>query len=194
MSDEELQADLDAWAMGEAASDDPEALEPPRDVDQAERLLRARAGMLRELGRLEQFAERQIREIAAWRDDRTSGLRRRLAGVEKILEQWFRAVNRDEPKRKTEKLPHGTVKLRERPYSVEVTDEEALRGWLWSNRPDLLDITVKPKAGQVKAAFEPGPVVSEHEDVVWHAVMAPEGEVVPGIVLTKPTADKFSVD
>jgi phage host-nuclease inhibitor protein Gam len=194
-TEDELYDELDAWIAGDAGDPSEAAadLEPPEDAAQAERLLRGRWRLQEDERKVSDVAKAEKAKVEEWAQDRLSGIRRRIVQIDRLLEGWMRAVARDNPKRKTEKLPHGTLKLRGTQYSIEPTDDETVLAWVKANRPDLVRVKEEPKLGELKAACKPGSVVSEHEGVKWYAVVAEGGEVVPGVVRVKADEDKFSV-
>lgn len=133
MDANELHDDLDAYVLGDdelEAGDEP--TEAPPDADRANSLLRVLRGVEREARRIDMLATQEITRIESWRSDRLAGLDRRHVSLSKALEQWMRAVNRVTPKRKTEKLPNGTLSLRAPRGKVVVTDEAKFVEW-WRN-------------------------------------------------------------
>lgn len=113
----DLQNDLDAYVLGDEEAFGPEPhddyqVQAPPDADAANGMLRRLRGIAREVRTIDALADQEVHRIEAWRADRKSGLTKRAAAIEKALEQWMRAVNRLNPKRKSESLPNGKVALR----------------------------------------------------------------------------------
>lgn len=136
MTNDELLDDLDAYMLGDDELEPPaddETIPPPPDAEHADALARVLRGVEREQRRIEMLATQEISRITAWRDDRLSGLNRRHASISSALEGWMRAVNRLNPKRKTEHLPHAKVSLRAPRRSTVVTDAAAFVDW-WRER------------------------------------------------------------
>lgn len=170
MSD--LQDELDAYVLGDdefdAAGD--ETVEPPPDAEHANRLLRAVRALDRQADEIERVSRDEIERISAWRDDRLAGLLRRRSSIERALDAYMRALNRLNPKRKTEKFPNGTLRLRAPRTSVDVYDTAAFSKW-WRER----------------VRFEVGEFIVEHlSDPGAHNVEALTAEVVELVLSRSP--------
>lgn len=133
MRPDELHDDLDAYLLGDDdLSGDVDEIEPPPDADRANALLRVLRGVEREARKIDMLATQEIERISSWRSDRLAGLERRRDAIAGALEGWMRAVNRDNPKRKTETLPNGKLTLRAARRRVEIVDRDAFLQW-WRN-------------------------------------------------------------
>jgi hypothetical protein len=79
------------------------------------------------------------------------------AHLDFLLEEYHRKILAENPKRKTIKLPHGTLELRKQPDEWAI-DEEILVPWLMENRPELVVVPPPPKPkpdrNGIKKAFE----------------------------------------
>lgn len=192
---DELLDDLAAYmADGEDLPHDPDAtIEPPRDADQANAMLRVVQRLGQQRDEIVRLAQAEKAQIDAWAADRTSGLDRRITLIEVALEGWARAVNRETPKRKTLSFPHGTLRLRPGRPSVSVVDEASFVAWALANDRDLL--SVKPARAEIKRRLVVG---HEHEvegepPMVTLAALTGDGEIVPGVVFERPRADGFTL-
>jgi hypothetical protein len=219
---DDLEDDLASFEPGDEGVEDVPEVEPPADAAHVNRLLGAYHRLARKVADRMLFADDEVKRIRQWEKDRNAGLLRRMESIEGVLEGWMRAVAADDPKVRTESLPNGTLRLRAAQYRVEVTDEAELRSWLWTHRPDLLKITVEPKAGDVKAAtatatdaktrakqeaerpYRVGPEVSRPKTrtaeeaargaETWFAVVTGDGEVVPGVAMARADKPTFKVE
>lgn len=162
----ELADDLDAFVLGDddAWPDVDEALEPPPDADRANAMLRVLRGVEREVEKIDALAAAEVARIEAWRHDRVTGLVKRREQVTAALEQWMRAVNRLNPKRKSEQLPNGKLQLRKPSAgTVEVHDLDAFVAW---HRDDRLLIVREYLRTLVESHASTGGIVEELDDVV----------------------------
>lgn len=206
-SEDEVYDELSAFMAGEAAVDSAAAdLPPAADAEQANAYLRARQRLLGDAARVAAVVDAEVKRLFAFREDRMAGINERVAHLERLLEGWMRAVNADDPRRKTEVLPNGELRLRGPAWRVEVTDEAALVAWLWANDPGLLDVKFPPKVGELKGrvATDPakhadrpfrlaGAPVGESDVEAWWEVVTGDGEAIPGVRLAKERRDRFSV-
>lgn len=139
---DDLQNDLDAYVLGDVDAqpvDADEAFEAPPDAEQANGMLRRLRGIEREVARINALADSEVRRIEEWRSDRTHGLTKRATAIEAALEQWWRAVNRVNPTRKSESLPNGKVALRSAGAGkVEITNPAAFETWWRQERSEAL--------------------------------------------------------
>lgn len=227
----DLQDDLDAYVLSDeeldaaerASHNDDEAIEPPTDADKANGMLRQLRGIARELRRIDMLAEQEIARISSWRNDRSFGLNRRRSMIEAALEAWMRAVNRVQPKRKSEALPNGTVKLRAGKRSVAITDPGAFLTWWRADTtmrvakelhdlgvtdadtfaPELVEIVLsrsplvklqpEPSKTGIGEAGTEGDELPAKDDDVKLRAVVIDGEIVPGVAFSKPAADTFGV-
>lgn len=125
-----LARELDDYVVADYdLPEDDEPIEAPPDADVANAMMRRRRRLLAEGSEVEQVAAAEIARITAWRDDRAAGIERQIARLDAALEQWTRAVNRLDPKRKTIKLPNGEAKLRASRERVVVADPTRFGLW-----------------------------------------------------------------
>jgi phage host-nuclease inhibitor protein Gam len=123
---EDFMADVEADAEA-GGVDIP--VEPPADADRANAMLRLVRRLEREAKEIEVLAGREAERIRAWRDDRLSGIDRRVGSLTDAVEQWARAVNRYDPTRKTLHLPNGVLKLRAGATRCVIVDPEEFMAW-----------------------------------------------------------------
>lgn len=133
MNEDDLYADLAAFmadGLDVAEGDDGSiAVEAPPDADRANMLLRVLRHLHAEAASVEEVFSAEVMRLEAWRADRVRGIDRRIAAIQQALEGYMRALHRDDPKRKSYKLPNGTLKLRAARNQVLVTDADALLAW-----------------------------------------------------------------
>lgn len=91
-------------------------------------------------------AEKEVQIIKNWALNKNHGLQVKIDWMEKKLEAYVR-----ERKVKTIDLAHGTLKVRQKPEKVEITDLEL---FLKNARPEMLTVVpecVKPDLTKIKA-------------------------------------------
>ncbi len=220
----DLHDDLDAYVLGDDDMDldADETIPPPRDAEHANRLLRVVRGLDREAEEIERVARDEMRRIESWRDDRLTGLVKRRAAVANVLADYVRALNRENPKRKTVKFPNGTLALRAPRASVDVTDRAKFDTWWRENVRsevaqyvrdvlDVDDVDESKIAEIVELVLSRSPLVSVKvepsksglaqlakgpaigDDVPDAHALLVDGEPVPGVALVQPTVDAFSL-
>lgn len=219
---DELHDDLDAYLLGDDELGDVETeIEPPPDADRANVLLRVLRGVERESRQIEMLATQEIERIERWRSDRQAGLQRRQEQLVSALEQWMRAVNRLNPKRKTETLPNGKLTLRAARRRVEIVDRDAFLLW-WRNdarmtvtqylaaqleRDDMTLDEIVAEAVELVLSRSPLVAVKIEPNKTGIAeagvegpsvddercVVVVDGEQLPGIEFVRPTVDTFGV-
>lgn len=202
MNDDELRADLDAWMEEdqephETAFDDWEDREPEQLPDEAavNRTLRRRTRLVREMERVVAIAEDEARQRREWVEDRCSGITRQLEWIDRGLAGYMRQL-KAATKRKSLPLPAGTLKLTAPGQaSLVVDDLEAFVAWVDADadRAVFLKREPKPVAAMVKDATALGRKLRTEGDRDVFEVVDEAGEVVPGVTMTKPSEDRFSV-
>lgn len=190
-----LEQQLDEWLEGalDELGDD-----PPRDQEQADRLLRAAAATMRRLSAIEELADRRIAEIMDWRDGETAPLNQRMLWLEKRLRQWALAEN-ERTGRKTWKLPAGDLKVRPRRPRTIVTADDPIKvagHWRLLGLESAVHTTTTLMASEVKKRVEPGDLVAgypapdgyeaRYAMVAIRDAADPDMVPVPGVVLLVP--------
>lgn len=212
LSQTDLDDLLDEWlAGGETELAD----EPPKDVEQADRLAWALRKVDQRVAEVDDVVQRRVDALTVWRDQQLDQLHARRADLERLIEGWARAQHALDKSRKTWKLPSGMIpKLRERQARAvligkgDVAGVQAITG-PGMLPPDAIKVERSVRPGVVKDATEPGEVIKDHPDVPegyeareavgWFDFGGPEAvrRVVPGIVLlvpkTGPAGEQFSI-
>lgn len=205
---DDLLEDLDAY-VGQLDTE-PEA--PTMDDDLANRLLRRIRRQEITRGEVAAVAKAERDRIDAWERNRLEKIAGDVEGMERVLDGYMRAV-KERRKLKTLKLPNGELRIRPARTSTEIIDADAARAWLLERATTaaeldpatvaqvlaaltgekMLRVSIEPAKGEIGKATEAGPVKSEHEDLVHLvAVLAGEGEAVPGVLIERPTREAFS--
>jgi hypothetical protein len=193
-----------------AVEEELEGLEPaPIDAAgekataQAALYMRAIRALDREAARIEadyrelrRPLDEDLRALDEWRDDRLHGLRRRREQLEDLLKQFGRAYKTrfgQAPKR----LAFGKVTLTPPRDSLEVVDEEAFVDWAeGTDRIGLVSYKKTADKEAIKAALKPAgeaEVPEPDPSRRYRALATPDGEPVPGVVLSTPREDSASV-
>lgn len=95
----------------------------------------------------------------------------RIAWHEEPVEALHLALLRDDPKRKSIELPHGTSKIRvSKTRRLEFTDQPATIAWAEANYPEILGRTINVTGVKHVATITEAGVVID-----------PNGEIVPGV-------------
>ena len=166
---------------------DPEAPAPTLDgIEQVNRALARIARIEHRLHQYQGIARQEIKRITDWLNEVSQPLLNEIEWREYGVEQWMRA-HHDETGVKTEKLPHGTLKLIQGRPRVEPVSEDP--------DPRFTRTTKAWDKAALSKACEPGPEVDEYdapEGFVAHVPVTSDGEVVAGAVLLVPTRPSFS--
>ena len=119
-------------------------------------------------------AQAEIDRINNWMESENGKLDQEIQFFEALLESYFYRLREEDPKLKSLKLPHGTLKLRKQQPKFEY-DEDKLLPWVKENLVSALVIKESVSKTTVK-------------DYIKET-----GEVVPGVeVEVRP--EKFSIE
>lgn len=144
-------------------------------IEKAEWCMRKLSRLASEDADDEAVAQREIDRINAWLEARKSPRARSREFFEGLLIDYHNRLLRDDPRAKTVKLPHGTLKSRKLPESFEY-DMEAVVSWAKENgRTEFIRVKEEVVKDEVKRAVK--------ED----------GEKVPGVTVL-PAGIKFYVE
>ena len=142
--------------------------------DQAAWALRKMSRIKAEIEENNRVAQAEIDLIVSWRDEENEKLERSISFFESLLHEFFLSQRESDPKLKTMKLPHGTLKMRKQQPQYEY-DEEILLSWAKENLPEAVVI---------KESVAKTPVKKHIQET---------GELVPGVtIIERP--EKFSVE
>ena len=142
--------------------------------DQAAWALRKMSKIKAEIEENNKVAQAEIERITAWRDEENEKLERSISFFESLLHEFFLSQRESDPKLKTMKLPHGTLKMRAQQPQYEY-DEEILLSWAKENLPEA--VVIKESVAKT--------LVKKH--------IQETGEMVPGVTITE-RPEKFSVE
>lgn len=169
--------------------------------DRANRLLHARAKILRTMREAGEAADLELERIQAWRADRLHGMQRQVEWLDTQLESYARARHKDGGSA-TLNLPGGKLvltKQRERTEIVDVANVDEIE----QITPTIVTTTKRVTATSVNEALEAetltvGSLVG-HDDEGrerWSIVDPETGTIVPGvykIVVNDKTPKTFKV-
>lgn len=156
-----------------------------KDKEQAAWAMRKLHRIEVEKAEVQKIAQAEIDRIREWERGEVEQIEKQAEFFRGLLEEYHRAVISENPKAKTIKLPHGTLKLRTQQPAWKYEDEELLK-WLKQNRPELVKRKVieNPDKAQLKKIVQ----------VVNGRAVDPEsGEVIPGVEIEE-REPKFSVE
>lgn len=201
MGDDDLHDELDAWLADDEhewtpPDDDEAAPLDLRDERQVNAMLRKRARLVAERDRISEFVAAQVQAMREFENDRCAGISRQLRWLDRGLEQFARATL-PALKRKSLPLPDGTLKLTAPGQaSLVVNDVERFVAWVDADtdmRGEFVKREPKPVAAAIKLACSIGPKLTSVDGVDSFAVLDAEGNSIPGVVMTKPSQDRFGV-
>jgi hypothetical protein len=172
-------------AMSVNLIDTVESFGIPEDQEQRERFRiedkSQAAWALRKMSRIQaemdeniMTAQAEIERITGWRDSENEKLERSVSFFEGLLYEYFMDLREEDPKLKTMKLPHGSLKMRAQQPQYEY-DETQLLPWAKENLPDAV---------VVKESVAKTPVKKHIQET---------GEMVPGVQMVE-RPEKFSVE
>ena len=121
-----------------------------------------------------QAAQAEIERITAWRNEENEKLQRSVSFFESLLHEYFMQLREDDPKLKTVKLPHGSLKMRKQQPDFIYNEDELLE---WAK-------VFMPEVVVVKETVSKNPVKKHIRET---------GEMVPGVTITE-RPEKFSVE
>lgn len=177
-----MSALVDAWGLIDEhlAEYDPAELVGEFDnTDLVNRMLRARARLVRTAEACRAAADAERARIDEWLERQLSGCDTSFLDMQ--LQSYHEARLARDPKVKTIKLPNGTLSARTQ--QVWSFDDETFLGWAQARRTDL----VRTKVEVDKAAAKKALVVNDEGRVLDATV----GEFVEGVSVATET--RFSV-
>ncbi len=119
-------------------------------------------------------AQAEIDRIAVWRNEENEKLQRSVSFFESLLHEYFMQLREDDPKLKTMKLPHGSLKMRAQQPDFIYNEDELLE---WAK-------VFMPEVVVVKETVSKNPVKKHIRET---------GEMVPGVTITE-RPEKFIVE
>lgn len=152
--------------------------------EQAVWALRKIAAVERARKEAQDAANAEVGRISRWLDDEELRANQARKHLDYLLEQYHRTQLAENPKAKTIKLPHGTLRFRSQQPQF-TRDDAVIKKWAAEDMPEVL-VAQEPKLDwtRLKKAL----VI---QDGV--AIIADTGELVPGVeVEVRP--DKFTVE
>ena len=152
--------------------------------EQAIWALRKIAAVERSRQEVQDAANAEVGRISRWLDDEELRANQARKHLDYLLEQYHRAHMTSNPKAKTIKLPHGTLKIRaQQPQFIR--DDTAIKEWATDNMPEVL----VPQESKLNwTGLKEALAIKDGV-----AIIADTGEVVRGVhVEERP--DKFSVE
>jgi phage host-nuclease inhibitor protein Gam len=144
------------------------------DKSQAAWALRKMSKIKAEMDENIMTAQAEIERIVGWRDGENEKLQRSVAFFESLLHEYFMQLREDDPKLKTMKLPHGSLKMRAQQPDFIYNEDELLE---WAK-------VFMPEVVVVKETVSKNPVKKHIRET---------GEMVPGVTITE-RPEKFIVE
>lgn len=196
--------DLDEWLAQRAAEIDNE----PDDLAPIDRALGVCRYLDRQRAEIEATYASRVAELATWRDQRFAVLDNRRTRIAAQLEGWARAMHeRSGGRVKTWKLANGTIEIRAADDVVHFEENAAktgrriaAAGW-----PSMVVDKVEASKTRISTQLDDrddlvlGPAIVGYElpkdrhDYTAHPIIAETGEVIPGVVVLRPSRPRFNL-
>jgi hypothetical protein len=97
----------------------------------------------------QEMADAEIQRIREWLESENSELQSSITFFESKLAEYMQKENAQDPKCRSIKLPHGTIRLRKMPLKWEFDDDKTIT-YLEQNYPDMIQIIKKYDKSKVK--------------------------------------------
>lgn len=175
MQSEEARASLDEWVAP-----------PPPPVDSgfvieneagADWAIRKIAQKRRQMAAHQELHDQEAARLNSWLAEVNGPLESDTASLEAALSDYHRRVLADDEKRKTIKLPGGTLKSKKTPDKVEVDPDEFLP-WAKKEHPELVRTKEEPNKVELKKLLVPDAPDGK-------AVDQTTGEIIPGVAIER---------
>lgn len=141
------------------------------NLEQAEWCLRQISRLKAKQAEIEKLAQAEIEKINAWKERETSKITGSISFFEGLLKDYHRRVLEEDPRRKTIKLPSGSLEARKTQPEFRRNEDELLP-WVEANRPQYVI---------VKKSVDWANLKKELDFVNGRAFDPETGEAVPGI-------------
>lgn len=177
MQSEEARASLDEWV---APPPPPPAGDSGFVIDDdaaADWAIRKIAQKRRQVAAHQELHDQEAGRLASWLAEVNGPLESDAASLEAALGDYHRRVLSNDEKRKTIKLPGGTLKSKKTPDKVEVDPDEFLP-WAKKDHPELVRVKEEPNKVALKKLLVPDAPDGK-------AVDQSTGEVIPGVVIER---------
>lgn len=142
--------------------------------DQAIWALRKIAQKKKEQKENQEAARIETSRIMDWLTGENDNLDKECSFFEFLLREYFNTLRQDDPKLKTLKLPHGSLKMRAQQPEFAY-DDDLLLPWAKDNLPEAVVVKESTSKTMIKDYLKE------------------TGEVIPGVTVT-PRPEKFSVE
>lgn len=190
---EQIDAELDAYIVGDLADEYDPDVEPRTlaDIADADRALWHLRRIEVDMARHERLFDHRIRQLEQRREDVLGVMRRQHEWWSRRVELWARA-HASEVGSKTIKLPAGTVSFRTGQHRIETVTKEPA-----DTAPAEFVRTKREWDKQaIKAATGPGPIADDYpapEGFVAHYAVTADGEVIGDVVRLVPVQDAVTI-
>ncbi len=126
------------------------------------------------------LAQAEIEKIESWEQQENDKVQQSIDYFQGLLAQYAMKKREEDPKFKSQKLPHGNIGFRKKPAKWNYDDNTLLETLKSNNMTDFINVTEKPNKSTIKKAFQ----------VVNGKVVNPEtGEYIDGITVEEQGKD-----
>lgn len=190
---ETIDAELDAWMIGDLADDYQPDTEPRTlaTIDEADRALRRVARLETDIGRHERLFDSRIAQMQERKAEILGVLERERQWWMTAAERWARA-HAAETGSKTIKLPSGQIAFRQGRQRIEQLTKEPAE----TVADEFVRVTRTWAKDAITKATMPGPVaedVDAPEGYVAHYAVTADGEILGDVVRLVPVQDTCAI-
>ena len=186
MSD--LAESLEEWMQSSSPVEDRFKIE---DDGGAEWALRRLAKLEERARGVKLLAEEEREKLKMWEESELHRLESDGEHLRDLLREYHTRLLLEDDRRRTVRLPHGTMAIRKLPDKWEI-DPDAFLIWAKANAPALVKVVELPKLAEAKQALKPLSDLSAQVPGSVTAAVSEDGEIVPGVVIERQ-ADRWSV-
>ncbi|MFD2658565.1 host-nuclease inhibitor Gam family protein [Gracilibacillus thailandensis] len=127
-----------------------------------------------------ELAQAEIEKIESWEQQEKEKLQQSIDYFQGLLAQYAVKKREEDPKFKSQKLPHGKIGFRKKPAKWNYDKDKIIDSLTKNNMQDFIKVTYKPDIAGIKSLF----------DVQDGKVFNPEtGEVIEGITVEEQGED-----
>lgn len=154
------------------------------DDQQANWCLRKIKDITQQIQNNSELAQAEIEKIESWEQQEKEKLQQSIDYFQGLLAQYAVKKREEDPKFKSQKLPHGRIKFVKQQPKWNYDDNKLLETLKQNNLTDFIKIKEQPDKAQIKKAFE----------VAKGKVINPDtGEFVEGITVEE-REESFKVE
>lgn len=123
-----------------------------------------------------ELAQAEIEKIEAWNQQENDKAQQSIDYFQGLLAHYAMKKREEDPKFKSQKLPHGNIGFRKKPAKWNYDDVALLETLKTNNLTDHINVTEKPNKSSIKKSFEvvDGKVIDSETGVVIEGITVEE--------------------